>query len=476
MLMPAMKNYVKLILFSFLICLSVNVITAQESENTLLFIYDASGSMWGQIESKTKKEIASKILIETVDKLDESQRIGFMAYGHRSKGDCSDIELLVELENRNRNEVKEVVKNLNPLGKTPLATSVQLAIDKIIASNSKTTIILITDGIESCDGDLCKVVQRAKQEGIDFKLHIVGFGLKNEDLKNLKCAAKSGEGLYFDAENGDQLTQALDNAVTQKIGDPVPNHSFYTSKNGKGVDAWIRLTDKNSGEIIKGIRTYQDTAHMFIPQGEYTIIVNPLEGTDIASKSLHLTKSPEGPDFNAISFDGGTISIFITDNGEGWDATVKVVDPQTEKVVASSRTYGRKIEIEVNEGVYNLVVTPLQIKGLALKQTLENCRVFAKETIEKTHDFHSGTLSIGIQTESGDYVDGVVKVLEIDSGTYVTGLRTYSSESNNPKTIKILPGNYKINIQTLGKHKGVSQTANIDVFTGKKSSKTFKIQ
>src|SRR5690606_7940965 len=70
---------------------------SQTQPSPVLFIYDASGSMWGKIDNKTKKEIASTVLISTVEALPGDQNIGLMVYGHRQKDDCNDIEIMVDL-------------------------------------------------------------------------------------------------------------------------------------------------------------------------------------------------------------------------------------------------------------------------------------------------------------------------------------------------------------------------------------------
>ncbi|HAY32699.1 MAG TPA: VWA domain-containing protein, partial [Bacteroidetes bacterium] len=85
---------------------------------------------------------------------------------------------MVDSENSSKVLVNQSISNIKPLGNTPLAFSVLQVIDNLKNSKTKATVILLTDGNESCNGDLCEVVKAAKKEGIDFKLHIIGFGLK----------------------------------------------------------------------------------------------------------------------------------------------------------------------------------------------------------------------------------------------------------------------------------------------------------
>lgn len=80
----------------------------QNAPSPILFIYDASGSMWGELDGKTKKEIASDVLSTAVNKLPDNQNIGLIAYGHREKGDCKDVEFLVDLQNNSKDKVNAV--------------------------------------------------------------------------------------------------------------------------------------------------------------------------------------------------------------------------------------------------------------------------------------------------------------------------------------------------------------------------------
>lgn len=467
-------NVILSLVYLFLVGFICNNINGQSTDSPILFIYDASGSMWGKLNDQFKKDIASEVLTNTIDQLGTNQKVGLIAYGHRSKSDCQDVELLVEIENTNKSKLKSAIKSINPLGKTPLAYSVEKAIEQIEVSGTKTTIILVTDGIESCQGNICEAIKLAKQAGLEFKLHIVGFGLKEEELASLKCATHEGGGNYYDAKNANQLAKSISLAVNEKVDDPIPNHSFFVTKNGIPVDAWIKINEKDSGIELRGVRTYQDTAKMFLPSGDYNLTINPLEGTDITSKTLSLTKTSGSPAHNTISFDGGNFNILISNNGENWDATIKVYQKDSKTIIASGRTYGKIKSIEVDQGIYDIEVLPLNVKGNELSFQFQGIEVHPKETIDLNHDYKTGKLSVGVMLKSGELVDAVVKINE-QGGKNVAGMRTYTSDSSNPKTITILPGTYEINISTLGLHKGTSKSEFISVTQGEMSTKIFKL-
>jgi len=456
---------------AILLCLFgfVFQINAQEQDvpSPILFIYDASGSMWGKLQDKTKKEIASKVLSTSVNNLPDNQNIGLIAYGHRRKGDCNDIEFLVDLKNNSKDKVTKAVKGINPLGRTPLARSATMAINYLRNSETKATIILITDGIESCDGNICDVVSEAKTEGIDFKLHIVGFGLKEGEAKQLKCAAEAGGGHYYDAADARGLGDVLNEATASTIDKPNENFSVYTVKNGIAIDALVKAYDIIAKRKPISVRTYQDTAYFYLPPSTYNFEVSPLENSDVDMITVTNIESFEDKIVHkTISFDGGKLDVTVTNNNnEGWDTVVKMHEKGTKKVVAQTRTYGRTQAMEVNPGVYDVTFQALTMKGLETFYTLENVEVKAGENSLIKHNFKTGIVMIGVKS-GNELVDAAVNFTEVNTKTWITGKRTYTSEANNPKKFLLNPGTYTVKIQTLGKHKGKTETFIITVKAG----------
>ena len=459
-------------LLTYVLCSLVLILNAQTEPSPILFIYDASGSMWGQLENKTKQEIASEVLSESIEKLTTNQSIGLIAYGHRKKGDCDDIEYLVDLKNQSKKLVVEAISSLNPTGKTPLARSASMAINSLISSDSKATIILITDGIESCDGDLCQVVTDAKSNGIDFRMHIVGFGLKEGEKEELECAAAAGGGNYYDAQNTTGLTDVLNEATRETIDEPAGNFSVFATKNGEAVDAWIKARALSDKKDVDSDRTYKDTAFVYLPPGSYEIEIQPLENTDIPSTSITVEIKEGETIHRDISFDSGIINVSSLNNGEAWDATIRIYHSGTTQTAARGRTYGKSIDLEINPGTYDVNIKILKIKGIAIERTIEDIKVQSNQTTWIDHNFLSGIAKIGVQTATGELIDATVNFYEETSGSNVAGNRTYRSASSNPKEFLLNPGTYEVRVVTLGPHKGHNETFKLTVETGKTVEKT----
>jgi len=164
------------------------------AENSaVLFVFDGSGSMWRQVEGKTKIALAKKAMSGLLKDFPAGTNIGLLAYGHRKKGNCSDIELLTPL-GASRAAVIKAVNSINPVGKTPLTKSIQLAAEQLRGRNTPTSIVLITDGKESCNADPCAATRAVREAGINLNVHVIGFDVKNDEAKQLRCIASNGGG------------------------------------------------------------------------------------------------------------------------------------------------------------------------------------------------------------------------------------------------------------------------------------------
>ncbi|MEM1321346.1 MAG: VWA domain-containing protein [Bacteroidota bacterium] len=428
-------------------------VQAQNTPSPIIFIYDASGSMWGQMEGKTKMQIAGKVLSEALDNLPAQQQIGLVAYGHRRKKDCQDVETLVSMDNQDKEQVRLSLGNIKPLGRTPLAFSAEQVIDQLRSSGKQATIILITDGIESCNGDLCEVVKKAKAEGINFKLHIIGFGLKDGETEALKCAAEAGDGQYYDAADAGSLDAGLNEATTATVDTvqfeapekPLKNYSVFATKNGEPIDVWVKAIPIGQERELTAVRTYADTGFLSLPEGYYDLKFQPLGGSDLSPVTASkVPVSPDSANHYTMAFDAGKISAMITKNGEGVDASIRVYAQGTNKEIASTRTYAKAQTIEVDPGVYDIAVKVIGVKGEETQYRFEGIVVKPAGITDLSYDFGAGKLSSYI-TSNQEGWDAVITVLDPSTGKQVGQTRTYGKV----REIEISSGTYNVRIKAI---------------------------
>ncbi len=202
------------------------VMTAQEDAATeasekVMLVIDSSGSMWGRIEGEIKRDIARRALRETIELLPEAAETGLIAYGHRRTRDCSDIELLLAPSASGLVSIPDMVDGLTPTGKTPLTASVRRAAEALNIGAQKSTVVVITDGIETCNADPCAAGTELEAAGVDFTAHVIGFGLSQSEGRQIACLAEVTGGLYIEASDASELSGALEQ-VAGVVDEPAP--------------------------------------------------------------------------------------------------------------------------------------------------------------------------------------------------------------------------------------------------------------
>jgi Mg-chelatase subunit ChlD len=180
-------------------------------------ILDASNSMWGQIQGKTKIAIAKEVLNQIIGGLPDEMKVGLRIYGHRYKlkdrRACQDTELVVPIGPVDKSMLMNTVNKITPRGKTPLVHSVIQAI-KDFEDLERGTGILISDGIESCDGVIESIGSALRKAGVDLQVHIVGFDIKEIEARTqLEAIAKSTGGVYLDAKDSKELLASLEQTL-----------------------------------------------------------------------------------------------------------------------------------------------------------------------------------------------------------------------------------------------------------------------
>ena len=195
----------------------------------VMIVFDASNSMWGQIDGVAKIEIAREVMGDLLADWDPDTNIGLIAYGHRRADDCSDIETIIPPGPLDANAFTAAVNSLTPRGRTPLTDAVEQAARVLSYRDNPGTVILISDGIESCDRDPCAAARLLEENGINFTAHVIGFGLQaDQDTTTLSCLANETGGLFLTADNAAELGAAL-NEVRDTVAPPAASNAGNAS-------------------------------------------------------------------------------------------------------------------------------------------------------------------------------------------------------------------------------------------------------
>ena len=430
----------------------------------LLLVLDASGSMWGQVEGESKIVIARRVLGKLVDDLPPAQALGLIAYGHRREGDCQDIEVVAPLAALDRAALKNKVGQLQPKGKTPITASAERAFELLSGREGGATIVVLTDGLETCGGDPCAAVRAAKQRGVDFRLHIIGFDVAGEDVSPLECMAQAGDGRYLSAANADQLGAALTAAVETPAEVPAGRLVVKAVADGELEDVSITVKDAASGNDVTSARTYRsaETNPRALPlaDGRYDVTASAVRIRGNPQRSFQVEIQGGATVSREVDFSTGELIIGVTRNGQLSDAVYQVVVPGQTHSVAQGRTYKtashNPAKVRISAGAYEVKVKSVEIAG-GPEAALGPVTVEPKGRAEISHAFASGTLKLGV-VRGAELIDATVTVYG-GSGEVARG-RTYKSPTSNPKSFELLPGEYRVEIEEI---RGAKRSAALTV-------------
>lgn len=256
-----MKQRSLLVLLSAAALAATGLYAANAKRPATMLVLDASGSMWGQIDGKPKIAIAREAVGIMLSGW-QGGDLGLMAYGHNRKGDCNDIEVLQPVGANTAAGIRKQVDALNPMGMTPISASVRQAAAQLRSTEQKATVILVSDGEETCSADPCALGKELEAAGVDFTAHVVGFDIQkgSKAHRQLQCLAANTGGRYVDARNAGELNRALTSVASSEQTAPRDTDSdlvgrIYDTTFGRlTIEAWSkdRMAGRYAGTASDG--------------------------------------------------------------------------------------------------------------------------------------------------------------------------------------------------------------------------------
>ncbi len=435
------KNFIlvyfkRIVIFTF-VCIITNTVTiiAQPSgyspkTQRILIILDASGSMNAKWQKQSRFEIAKNILIALTDsmyRINKNVEFGLRILGHQYHKDlnnCTDSKLEVPFGKNNSLQLKSVLDKVVPKGQTPLAYSLlQAAYDFPKDTLSGHSIIIITDGIETCNGDACNAAKMLTEKRISVRPYIVGLGISDTMLRFYKCV-----GTVVNANEESELGKIINAAVKQalnkttvqlnvlnSLGEPLETNmafTFYDHATGKVRYQYIQRLDQ---------RNNPDTLYLD-PKGIYDLVVHTIP--EVRKQQIELSAGKH----NIIAVDApqGTLSLFfdgvrlntmnalqcivrkagsphilyVQDVGTQVDYLIGHYDLELltlpriylyDITIEQSKTFLQKVSVP---GILQLNVTEPGVASLFIKQN---------EKMELVYDFHAVSSNQSLAVQPGVY-------------------------------------------------------------------------
>lgn len=217
--------------------------------NHFALVLDASGSMGERAEAGTRMDEAKKALEGFVDALPDDSTVSLRVYGHRgSNDDAGRAESCAATEVVYRGAAEPgrfaaALAPIRPTGWTPLAASIAAVASDIPANATDSIAYIVTDGLETCDGDPVQAAEQLAGSGVEPIVNVIGFRTGDADRAALEAIAQAGKGTFTSASDAGALDDYLD-AEYQKL-----------------MDAWSRWKQVELDRIgAEGTRNMNDAA------------------------------------------------------------------------------------------------------------------------------------------------------------------------------------------------------------------------
>lgn len=213
----------------------------QKTKNISIQI-DSSGSMNGQVNGGVKMNLAKEAVENFAAGFPEDTIMTLRTYGHKGTGDdkdkamsCASTEVMYETNTYDQAAFKTALGKFKPSGWTPLAASIKAGYEDLKAKAGEDTeniLYIVSDGIETCEGDPVKEAKALADSDLNVKVHIIGFDVDDAGQDQLKKTAEAGNGKYYTVNSKLELT----NTLNELMGEAISSIRKNNEKAMNGID------------------------------------------------------------------------------------------------------------------------------------------------------------------------------------------------------------------------------------------------
>ena len=370
-----MKNTLlvfSLTFFCFLaVCQPRPAVKPVPKKTRILFVLDGSGSMLASWEGRARILTAKDVLSNMVDSLATLQNVqtALRVYGHqfdRKHKNCGDTKLEVGFYPNNADKIKERLGAIKPKGVTPIARTLErAAYDFMDDPNYRNVIIIITDGIESCDGDPCAISQALQKKHIFLQPFIIGLGMDLNVAEQFNCMGK-----FRNAATIDDFKSTLSEIVDRSLSKAflrvdlldINDKPLETNVNMSFVN---HLTGQTEYDLVHYIKENGNSDEIEMdPVIQYDIVVNTLP--KVVKRNIDL-----GKEHNIIKIKCPQGVLMVSQlNHQQYKNLQFIIRKKGSKEVIHHGTMSEKINLLVGKYDIEVLTTPRVKKTIQIKQDM----------------------------------------------------------------------------------------------------------
>lgn len=365
-------------IFILFVTLCIHVLSAQNITNRILFIMDLSYSMYAPWNVEPKINIAKKVMSKMMDSIQNipNLELALRCYGHTTffqpVRNCKDSKLEIPFApaSINASKIKHFINQLEPKGTTPIAYSIAQAENDFTACNNcRNIIILLTDGIEECEGNPCEVSALLQKKGIFIRPFIIGIGLDMKFADALGCMGK-----FVDVSNENNFYPVLKNIITEALTRTTVQVNLLDIYK-KPTETDVVMTFYNANTHLPVYNYVHTINHYGHPD---TLVIDPNINYDI-----HIHTIPPIIKKN-VSIEKGKHNIISIDAPQGFlklqiDGTINDYYPTTlvkkanDSIILNVQEFGKTEKYLVGKYDLEILTLPrIYLKNIEIKQSHTN--------------------------------------------------------------------------------------------------------
>jgi len=384
-----------------------NVLSQEKTR--LLFIFDASNSMNGKWEGATKIVRAREILTAAIKDLEgvPNLELALRVYGHQSPvtptfQDCEDTKLEIPFAANNHQKIINFINFVEPKGTTPIAKSLEAAADDFPDKTTRNVIVLITDGLEACDGFPCAVAKSLKDKGVNVTPFVVGLGIDLSYLNDFSCI-----GRFYEASTLPAFEKVMKSILSDVINNTTVEIDLQDiHKKSTETNTTVFLYEAGTKNLkytfMHTMNAYNnpDTITIIDPNIKYDVIVNTIPQVEV--KNISIQKGTH----NYIKAYCPQGKLIVRIKGPTKKTGVKVIVRQNGKAITLNVQEMQEIQryIVGNYDVEILTLPRIYYDNLSINQSENKYIDIPGSGLVKYQAYKPIVAQVFVESETGEYV------------------------------------------------------------------------
>lgn len=215
------RRYAQLSASIMLLCLlAVDASGQQPCTEDAIIVFDASKSMAAAAGDNTglrRIDSVRNALARILPRVALKRRLGLVIYGPGSRPACVNVSLALRPAANAAARIMAQLDQLKPDGRTPLTRGVKTAAEALRYRERPATIVLLTDGEETCGEAPCALAKALKTEGARTTVHVISYHIASavgsDGVFASRCLADETGGLYAATDTVDEVAAALETVL-----------------------------------------------------------------------------------------------------------------------------------------------------------------------------------------------------------------------------------------------------------------------